>query len=38
VVQPPIRKLGVFDLDTFFPPAARMKLATTRPMAVRAPP
>jgi hypothetical protein len=27
VVQPPIRKLGVFDLDTFVPPAARMKLA-----------
>lgn len=27
VQQPPIRKLGVFDLDTFFPPADRMALA-----------
>ena len=27
VVKPPIRKLGVFDLDTFFPPGDRMKLA-----------
>ena len=25
--QPPIRKLGVFDLDTFFPPADRTTLA-----------
>jgi len=27
IVTPPIRKLGVFDLDTFFPPKERMKLA-----------
>ncbi len=27
VATPPIRKLGVFDLDTFFPPADRMTLA-----------
>ncbi len=27
VQSPPIRKLGVFDLDTFFPPKDRMKLA-----------
>lgn len=27
VVTPPIRKLGVFDLDEFFPPGDRMKLA-----------
>ena len=27
VPSPPIRKLGVFDVDTFFPPADRMKLA-----------
>jgi hypothetical protein len=27
VVEPPLRKLGVFELDTFFPPADRMKLA-----------
>ena len=27
VQQPPIRKLGVFDLDTFFPPADRTTLA-----------
>lgn len=27
VASPPIRKLGVFDLDTFFPPADRTKLA-----------
>lgn len=27
VQSPPIRKLGVFDLDTFFPPKDRLKLA-----------
>lgn len=27
VANPPIRKLGVFDLDTFFPAGDRMKLA-----------
>lgn len=27
VQQPPMRKLGVIDLDTFFPPADRVKLA-----------
>jgi len=27
IPQPPLRKLGVFDLDTFFPPGERMKLA-----------
>jgi hypothetical protein len=27
VQQPPIRKLGVFDLDTFYPPADRTALA-----------
>ena len=27
VQQPPIRKLGVFDLDSFFPPKERNKLA-----------
>ena len=27
VQAPPIRKLGVFELDTFFPPKDRMKLA-----------
>lgn len=27
VQKPPMRKLGVFELDQFFPPAARMKLA-----------
>ncbi len=27
IQQPPIRKLGVIDLDTFFPPADRMQLA-----------
>ena len=27
VATPPIRKLGVFELDTFFPPADRMQLA-----------
>jgi hypothetical protein len=27
IQQPPFRKLGVFDLDTFFPPKERMKLA-----------
>ena len=27
VQQPPIRKLGVFDLDTFFPPSDRTALA-----------
>ena len=27
IQQPPIRKLGVIDLDTFFPPDDRMKLA-----------
>jgi hypothetical protein len=27
VQQPPIRKLGVFDLDTFYPPAERTALA-----------
>ncbi|MEZ5218234.1 MAG: DUF87 domain-containing protein [Ilumatobacteraceae bacterium] len=27
VGTPPLRKLGVFDLDTFFPPADRMALA-----------
>ena len=27
VQQPPLRKLGVFELDTFFPPADRTKLA-----------
>lgn len=27
VQQPPMRKLGVIDLDTFFPPAERVKLA-----------
>ena len=27
VQQPPIRKLGVFELDQFFPPDERMKLA-----------
>ena len=27
VQQPPIRKLGVFELDQFFPPADRLKLA-----------
>src|SRR5690606_26308080 len=27
VQQPPIRKLGVFELDQFFPPADRTKLA-----------
>ena len=27
VATPPIRKLGVFDLDTFYPPADRMQLA-----------
>ena len=27
VQQPPLRKLGVFDLDTFFPPADRTTLA-----------
>lgn len=29
VAQPPIRKLGVFELDQFFPPAERTKLAMT---------
>ncbi|MCP3934990.1 MAG: hypothetical protein GY708_06420, partial [Actinomycetia bacterium] len=27
VLEPPIRKLGVFELDQFFPPDDRMKLA-----------
>ncbi len=27
VIDPPFRKLGVFELDTFFPPTDRMKLA-----------
>lgn len=27
IQTPPFRKLGVFDVDTFVPPAARMKLA-----------
>jgi len=27
VMDPPIRKLGVFELDQFFPPSDRMKLA-----------
>lgn len=27
IQQPPIRKLGVIELDTFFPPADRLKLA-----------
>jgi len=27
IQQPPMRKLGVIDLDTFFPPADRVKLA-----------
>ncbi|GAA1038962.1 DUF87 domain-containing protein [Virgisporangium ochraceum] len=27
VADPPVRKLGVFDLDTFFPPRDRMDLA-----------
>lgn len=27
VAQPPMRKLGVFDLETFYPQAERMKLA-----------
>jgi hypothetical protein len=27
VAQPPLRKLGVFELDTFFPPAERQGLA-----------
>ena len=27
VLQPPLRKLGVFDLDTFFPPADRQAFA-----------
>lgn len=27
IQQPPIRKLGVIDLDTFFPPSDRMQLA-----------
>ncbi len=27
IQQPPFRKLGVFDLDAFFPPKERMKLA-----------
>jgi hypothetical protein len=27
VQKPPIRKLGVFDVDTYFPPAERMQLA-----------
>jgi len=27
VIDPPFRKLGVFELDTFFPPSDRMKLA-----------
>ena len=27
VATPPIRKLGVFELDTFYPPADRMQLA-----------
>ncbi|MGI9628789.1 MAG: helicase HerA domain-containing protein [Longimicrobiales bacterium] len=27
VQKPPMRKLGVFEMDTFFPPADRMKLA-----------
>lgn len=27
VLAPPVRKLGVFDVDTFFPPADRSKLA-----------
>lgn len=27
IVDPPFEKLGVFPLDSFFPPAARMKLA-----------
>jgi hypothetical protein len=27
VLQPPLRKLGVFDLDTFFPPADRTAFA-----------
>ena len=27
IQQPPFRKLGVFDMDTFFPPKERMKLA-----------
>lgn len=27
IQDPPLRKLGVIDLDTFFPPEARMKLA-----------
>ncbi|MGW8267967.1 MAG: ATP-binding protein, partial [Longimicrobiales bacterium] len=27
IQAPPFRKLGVFDLDTFFPPKERMKLA-----------
>ncbi|MCU1345782.1 MAG: hypothetical protein JWL70_2048, partial [Acidimicrobiia bacterium] len=29
VQTPPLRKLGVFDLDTFFPPKDRTKLALT---------
>jgi hypothetical protein len=29
VQQPPLRKLGVYDTDTFFPPADRTKLAMT---------
>jgi len=29
IQQPPMRKLGVIDLDTFFPPGERVKLAMT---------
>jgi hypothetical protein len=28
ILNPPIRRLGVFDLDTFYPPKDRMELAT----------
>jgi hypothetical protein len=29
IITPPVRKLGVFDVDAFFPPEARRKLALT---------